>query len=74
MTYGYYLAQTRTRHGDPDLSRLSRLLWRQYGHRVPTRVDGVSVWIRDGIAYHCTIIADHLLDPSCNPVTHRLLP
>lgn len=44
MIYGYYIAHSRTRHGDPELARLARLLWRAFGHRAPSRVDGVSVW------------------------------
>ncbi len=44
MTYGYYLAASRTHHGDPLTARLARLIWRRYGHRPPGRFDGVSIW------------------------------
>lgn len=45
MTLGYYLPATRSRHGDPNLARLARILWRKLGHRHPSRVDGVSIWL-----------------------------
>ncbi len=59
MTRGYYLAATRTRHGDPLLARLARLFWRALGHRVPSRVDGASVWTTDS-GFEVRIVARDL--------------
>lgn len=42
--YGYYIAAKRKRYGNEDLARLARLIWRKFGHRAPSRVDGVSIW------------------------------
>ncbi len=59
MTHGYYLAATRTRHGNPELARMARLVWRKLGHRGPSRVCGASVWTTPS-GYEVRIIARDL--------------
>lgn len=40
---GYYIAKTRSMHGDRLRARLARIIWRSLGHRAPGRFDGVTV-------------------------------
>lgn len=61
MRYGYYIANARSRHGDPEFARLARLLWRRYGHRHPARVDGVSVLLEPS-GFKVTLIVRDLFD------------
>ncbi len=47
MRHGYFIAQRKERHGDPEFAQLAEEAWARTGHTTPGRCDGVRVYETD---------------------------
>ena len=75
MRYGYYLAQRREEHGDPDLSCEAAGAWDRLagGFERPGHFDGVSIYQRDDGTWAKVLIVEDFFAETFKVLVHDLL-